>query len=127
MCADPVEEFFKKIEGRPEMLPKRISGSIRIDLETDDEIEHWYIEMHEGNLHVSRDARDADCVLRAARETFKRMVVGEENLQAAAYRTEVVVEGSFPFIAQMRKLLPGPPGAHDPREFVRLTHTGSRQ
>jgi len=127
MASDPISDFFEKIKGRPEMLPKRVAGVLRIDLEVDGGMEHWFLEMDAGNLRVSRREREADCVLRATKAIFERMVLGEENLQAAAYRTEVIVEGSFQLIAQLRKLLPGPTGSHDPREFAKSTNLRREQ
>lgn len=121
MSGDVIEDWFGIIEGRPELLPERISGAISVDLESDGEVQHWRIELNSGNLRVSHNPGAADCVISANREVFRRIILGQDSIQAAAYRTDVLIDGQFLFTALMRRLLPGPPDAWDPREFVKMT------
>lgn len=50
---------------------------------------------------------------------FDKVTRGEANPIAALLRNEITVQGNLLLFHYFQRLLPGPPGAHDPRELVR--------
>ena len=57
-----------------------------------------------------------DCVIRVDRALFGEIVVGRANMYAAWLRNRVVFEGNTRLARSFELVLPGPPGARDPRQ-----------
>jgi hypothetical protein len=113
---DLTAEFFDRLgRGRHEMLPEKISATIRFDLKHGDQIDHWFIAMDAGLIRVSREDRPADCVTQTEKCLFDRIATGEADIFSEVFRNQLIVEGDRRLIQVMRKLFPGPPGAHDSR------------
>jgi hypothetical protein len=72
-----------------------------------------------GDVQVSREKREADCVIRTDRALFDRFVTGEAHLYTAWVRNELRAEGDVRLGRLFERVLPGPPGAHHPRMFAR--------
>lgn len=118
--ADPIAEFFDTLYRRGhERLLENFSGTIRFDLASGEQVDHWLLAIDRGDLSVSREARDADCVLHADRDFFARVVLGESKPLTAMARNDIRVEGKLPLFIMFERLLPGPPGARDPRTVAR--------
>jgi putative sterol carrier protein len=119
--SDPTTEFFDTLgdhrHHRHHRLLESRAGSIRFDLAGEHETEHWFVEIsHEdGELNVSHDARAADCVVRADRGLFNKIVTGETNMLTAWLRNQVIYEGNSRLAVFFEQLLPGPPGSRHPR------------
>lgn len=114
-----VGTFFDQLNQRgSEHLPAKINGTIRFDLTRGDQVDHWLVAVKKGNVFVSRDARDADAVVRADAGLFESMVIGETNMLASVLRNEVQIEGSLPLLLAFRRAIPSVPGAVDPRRNV---------
>lgn len=110
------EEFFKQLQGPQSMLSDRVDATMRIDVDVGGaHTQHWYLEMKRGEVRTTRDNRDADCVLRGTREVFDRITSGESGLVAALVRNDLVISGEVRLFTVLRKLVPSPPGATDPR------------
>ncbi|GIH21668.1 SCP2 sterol-binding domain-containing protein [Rugosimonospora africana] len=117
---DPTGEFFTRLGQRGhEPLLEDISGTIRFDLEGEHGVDRWFLEISQGDLCVSRDERESDCVIRMGRGLFDRLVTGDERQYPAWVRTELRAEGEPRLAYLFQRLLPGPPGARHPREFAR--------
>ncbi|GAA3779006.1 hypothetical protein GCM10022225_78900 [Plantactinospora mayteni] len=117
--ADPVVEFFDGLErAESTVLPVRVNGTARFDLNQDGETDHWYVAIQEGAVSVSHEMRDADVVLNAERGFFERLVTGRANLFASLLRRDFTVEGNLQLLMPIERILPQPPGAHDPRAFA---------
>ncbi|SCL18105.1 Putative sterol carrier protein [Micromonospora rhizosphaerae] len=117
---DPIAEFFDGLyrRGHERRLEKR-SGIMRFDLACGEQVEHWVLAIDGGDLSVSREARDADCVLYSDRDFFGRVVAGEAKPLTAMVRNDIRVEGKLSLFIMFERLLPGPPGARDPRDVAR--------
>jgi hypothetical protein len=115
----PTEEFFARLAERGyEPLLRRMDHTVRIDLSEDVRTEHWRLEVRRGNLRVSRGRGDADSVMITTRQIFDEIVTGETKPMAAWLRNQIAVEGVlFPLLI-LDRLLPSPPGSHDPRELA---------
>jgi hypothetical protein len=117
---DPTADFFAWL-GRHGSQPllEEAAGTIRFDLRNDHGIEHWFLEVRQGTVLVSRDDREADCVVHANEALFDRLVRGEAHIYPAWLRNDLRVEGDLRLARLMQRVFPGRPGAHDPRAFAR--------
>jgi hypothetical protein len=106
---NPTDEFFADLGQRKHLpLLEGTTGAIGFDLMRDAYSEHWLLTVSNGDVSVSRDVTDADCTVRADRELFDRVVVGEEYLMPALLRGVVVFEGNLELVVLFERLLPGP-------------------
>jgi putative sterol carrier protein len=114
--SDPTTEFFNMLERRQhERFLVKMAGTIRFDLAGEHETQHWFLEISDGDLSVSRDTRAADLVVRADRGLFNKIVTGEANILAAWLRNQVIYEGNPQLARFLEQILPGPPGSRHPR------------
>lgn len=118
--SDRTAEFFDEL-GRRGHVPAfdATSATIRLDLEHDHGVDHWYMTISRGVVQVSHENRDADAVFGTAKELFDRIVTGEASAYAAWVRSEYTITGDMRLARLFQRLLPGRPGAHHPREFAR--------
>jgi hypothetical protein len=116
---DPTGEFFARLARRGhEPLLEGVTGTIRYDLEYEHGIERWFVVITRGDLRVSREEPEADCVVRTRRSLFDRLATGQEPQYTAWARNELRAEGEARLAYLVQRLLPGPPGAHHPRAFA---------
>jgi hypothetical protein len=110
--ANPTEEFFDEL-ARRRYEPRLgfTTGSVRVELVEGVCTEHWYLEINNGDITVSRENMEADAAFRAERSLFERAAAGEENLVAALLRGAVTVEGDLELVVILERLLPGPPSS----------------
>lgn len=117
---EPSTRFFDDLASRGQhLLPGKYGGTIRFDLTGREHSEHWLLSIDRGNVAVSREMAEADCVMHANPDLFDQLVTGRQSWMPMLFRGEFVVEGDLHLLTAFRKLLPGPPGAHHPREAVR--------
>lgn len=114
--SDPTSEFFAALSARGHApMLRGTSGTLRFDLEHDGRVEHWYVAIHRGDVRVTHDTGDADCVVATSQELFDRMAAGTANATAAALRGLVVPVGDLRLIIQFQRLFPGPSREGEPR------------
>jgi hypothetical protein len=112
--------FFTDLASRGEhRLPETYNGTIRFDLADGETTDHWSVSIDHGNVTVSRSMDRADCVVHANRTLFDRLADGQETWAPMLFRGAYTVEGEVRLLTMFRRLLPGPPGAHHPRDFAR--------
>jgi len=108
--SDPTKQFFDDLAARGHVpLLNSTSGTLRFDLEGGGRTAHWYVTIKKGDVSVSHDTVEADCVLRTGKELFDRMAAGMANAIAAALRGLVVSVGDLRLLIQFQRLFPGPP------------------
>jgi hypothetical protein len=108
---DPTEAFFTRLAERgQEPALQRTTGSIRIDLERDGQIDHWRVDMRRGEVTVSRSAADADLVLSATGSLFDDLATGRANALASALRGELGMSGDPAGLVRFKRLFPPPTG-----------------
>ncbi|WP_446215054.1 SCP2 sterol-binding domain-containing protein [Micromonospora sp. IBHARD004] len=118
--SNATRDFFDELGRRgSERLLKRTTGTIRFDLQHDHGIDHWFLTIMNGDVQVSREKRDADCVIRTDNTFFDRMTRGEAKPLPAWLRNEITSEGKFRFIVLLERLFPQTPGARHPRTLAR--------
>jgi putative sterol carrier protein len=119
--ADPIREFFDALarRGHDPML-ERVSGTIRYDVRSGRGSRHFSVRIERGDLSVSRENAEADCVIRADADTFEGLVRGDVNPLVAMLRADVDVEGDrrLPVLAQ--RLFPAPRKQHT-RKLIRAS------
>jgi hypothetical protein len=117
--ASPTEELFEEL-GRRRHEPRleNTTGSVRVELVEGTCTEHWYLEIVNGDVQVSRENMEADAAFRAERSLFERAAIGEENLTAALLRGAVSAEGNIEFVVTLERLMPGPPSSAARRRAV---------
>jgi hypothetical protein len=115
------EEFFADLGQRKHVpLLEGATGTIGFDLMQDTCSEHWLLAILNGDVSVSRDTTDADCYIRADRELFDRILVGEEYLLSALLRGAVALEGNLELVVLFERLLPGPQGPRQRRAVAEI-------
>ncbi|MER7461251.1 SCP2 sterol-binding domain-containing protein [Micromonospora sp. NPDC126480] len=119
--SNPTDSFFAALGRRGhEPLVEEATGTVRFDLDYDRGVDRWFLVLDRGDLRVSRNEdRDADCTVRGSRASFDRVVRGESHIYAAWVRNELRAEGDIRLARLVQRLMPGPPGAHHPRDFAR--------
>jgi hypothetical protein len=110
--ADPVGQFFAMLAA-----PGRIStfdgetASVRFDVGTGSEAEHWHVQVADGNVDVERSGGTADAVVHLERPQLEAIVTGRLNAMAAMLRGLLTAEGSMAALIMFQRCLPGPPGS----------------
>ena len=108
--SDPTKQFFDDLAARGHVpLLKSSSGTLRFDLIGGGRTAHWYVTIRKGDVSVTHDIVEADCVVRTGKELFDRMAAGTANATAAALRGLIAPQGDLSLIIQFQRLFPGPP------------------
>ncbi|MBE1484597.1 SCP2 sterol-binding domain-containing protein [Plantactinospora soyae] len=117
---DPTTEFFEGLNHRPpDPLLGKIRGTVRFELEQGREVETWLLVLSAGSVSATQTDRSADCTVRAARDVFNEIASGRANPFASLLRNRLTVEGKLTLYSYLNHLVPGPPGAHEPRHWAR--------
>jgi putative sterol carrier protein len=107
---DRIQAFFEELASKGhEPLLHRATGTVRLDLRTDDAVEHWALSFVKGDISVSRRNARADASVGMERKLFEGMVKGTVNLNAALLRGVIDVHGDLGLVFALDRLLPGPP------------------
>ncbi|MFG3711659.1 SCP2 sterol-binding domain-containing protein [Micromonospora sp. NPDC047730] len=118
--ADPTTSFFQALARRGhETLVEEATATMRFDLTHEHGVDRWFVAIEQGDVHVSRDGGEADCVFYGSRATFDRIIDGQLQIYPAWLRNEVRTEGDVRLFRIFNRLLPAPPGARHPRDFGR--------
>jgi hypothetical protein len=99
----PTEQFFENLRasgGR--CLRNKACGSVRFDIADGDRVNHWRVTADRGELRVSRDTTDADCVLYVDRDVFDGIVRGEVNGMSAMLRGAMHFDGGPEMLPMVR-------------------------
>jgi putative sterol carrier protein len=107
--ADATAAFFDELarRGREPLLGNAV-GSVRFELAGDSQIETWRVSLDHGDVVVSRDKGDADCVVRVERKLFNALASGEVNAMAALLRGAVAFEGDLELLVRLQRIFPPP-------------------
>jgi putative sterol carrier protein len=108
---DAVQEFFQELErkGHQPLLGK-VEGTVRIDiLNNDAATDHWLVAVDLGDVTITHDTGDADCIMQADKLLFEQLITGEENAIAATLRGALVSTGNIELLFAIQRIFPGPP------------------
>jgi putative sterol carrier protein len=110
MVSDATTTFFEALGSRErEPLLQRASGTVRFELRDGETIDRWRVTMTGETVEVRHRGGAADCVVRADRAVFDRIVLGRSNAMAALLRGVMIVEGDPTSLVLLQRLFPGPP------------------
>ncbi|WFE30158.1 SCP2 sterol-binding domain-containing protein [Solwaraspora sp. WMMD791] len=119
-------EFFDRVSRKENAaLLRQVTGTVRFDLARDEQVDYWFVTLDNGVASLTRERRDAECVLRTDGVIFEAMARGEINPMAAMLRGQILVLGDLRLLILIERMMPGPPGAHDPRAYARRERTES--
>ncbi|WP_446217143.1 SCP2 sterol-binding domain-containing protein [Micromonospora sp. IBHARD004] len=117
---EATEQFFASLPARaPAVLRTPISGTLQIDLTTENRTDHWLVEMKPGSARVSHARGPADAVWSSSPDLFERLVTGRASSLAAVLRNESTYSGNVILFLAFRRFFPAAPGTRDPREIAR--------
>jgi hypothetical protein len=111
--------FAELVRHGHERLQRKTTGTIRFDLVHDQGVDQWLVEIDQGTVRVSREAREADLIVRTDRDYFDRLAWGEAKPLPAWLRNDIITEGKFRYLLLLERLFAPPPGARHPRDLVR--------
>lgn len=106
---DPTERFFDALTayGYAPLL-RKATGVTRFEIVDGKRAARWFVTVDRGHLSVSRrNDAEADCVVRADKALFDRIVSGKENAVAAVLRGDMTIEGDWRLLVWMQRLFPG--------------------
>jgi putative sterol carrier protein len=113
---DRAEEFFDRLGQRGfERLLLDAEGTLRVDLERDEQTDTWFVLINKGKVEVAREGREADCIMRADRSLFEQLVTGEVDPHTAWLRNQISREGDLLLLNSFQRIFPGPRNARNPR------------
>ena len=105
---DPIADFFDHLFADPPPPLKRMSATIRFDIEDATTTRHWLLALDRGTIRVSHRKAKADAVIRTDRALFQRVLAGEANAMAATLRGQIAIEGDRELLVAFQRLMPGP-------------------
>jgi putative sterol carrier protein len=107
---DPTTRYFETLAVRGhEPLLRKVSGRTRFEIVDGRRTRRWRVVVERGDIAVEPGAGDADCVIRAERRLFERVVSGRANAVAAVLRGDIAVEGDWRMLVAMQRLFTSPP------------------
>ncbi|HEX5641689.1 MAG TPA: SCP2 sterol-binding domain-containing protein [Thermoleophilia bacterium] len=110
---EPTRAFLERLAEQQQPFLKSLTGVVRLDLVDAERTEHWYLTIRKGDVTVSHEGAEPDCIVSADLSTFDAIVSGEMNAMAAVLRGAVDVRGEFRFLTALRQLFAGPTKAPD--------------
>jgi putative sterol carrier protein len=117
---DSTAEFFAELGQREhEPLLSKTRSSVRFDLVDGKRVQRWLLTIDKGALVVSNENAAADCVIRADKTLFDKIVTGRQNAVAAVLRGDLGVSGDWRFLVLLQRLFPSPPSARRRRRAAR--------
>lgn len=123
MPSDPIADFFQRIEQlrrEPRIAP--VNAAIRFEVVDGQAPGRWLVKLTEGDILVSSEDRPADVVVRVSRGVFCDLVTNRANILQTWLQGKLLTTGNPTWLItlwQIPGVIPPPPDADHPREFVR--------
>ena len=107
---DATAVFFDELarQGRVPVLGDAV-GTVRLELVSDSQVEVWRVGLDHGDVLVSQEEGDADCVVRGDKALFDGIAAGEVNAMAALLRGALTFQGDPELLVRLQRVFPGPP------------------
>jgi putative sterol carrier protein len=106
---DPTARFFELLaELGHEPLLRKADGCTRFEIVAGRKTDRWYMTVDNGDINLTRQPSEADCVVRADKAVFDKVAGGKLNAVAAVLRGDLEVEGDWRLLVRMQRLFPGP-------------------
>lgn len=104
---DASENFFYQLGQRGhEPALETVTGSVRFDLLEGERTDHFRVALSHGDVAVSREDTDADCVLITKRAIFDDIASGETTLLVSLLRGDLGIQGDPGMLVLFQRLFP---------------------
>jgi putative sterol carrier protein len=116
--ASPAERFFTELAGRGHArLLEGTSGTLLVELGEGEKAptERWFVTIKRGDVSVSREGPEADCVLWTSPATFEAILDGRLNAFSAMLRGLLEAEGRIHLLVALQALFRPSVGADEQR------------
>jgi putative sterol carrier protein len=100
--AETVQEFFQSLESRAD--PAKTAGMTSSYVFDIDGAGQWRVEVDDGTVTVADGAGDADAVISTSKETFEKIIAGEQNPTSAYMTGKLKVKGDMGAAMKLQKL-----------------------
>ena len=100
--AESVQEFFQSLESRAD--PEKTAGMTSSYVFDIDGAGQWRVEVDDGKVTVADGAGDADAVISTSKETFEKIIAGEQNPTSAYMTGKLKVKGDMGAAMKLQKL-----------------------
>jgi putative sterol carrier protein len=100
--AESVSEFFEGLEAAADA--DKLAGIDTSYLFEIDGAGDWLVAIHDGHLHVSEGAGEADCIISASADTFLKIANGEQNATSAYMTGKIKIKGDMGAAMKLQKL-----------------------
>jgi putative sterol carrier protein len=104
---EPTRALFTRLSSEHQPLLASMTGSVRFDIADGERTEHWFLQIHRGDVVVSHKGDEADCVISADIATFDAILTGRMNAMAAVLRGAITIEGKVVLLTALQRLFPG--------------------
>jgi putative sterol carrier protein len=100
--AETVQEFFQNLESRADSSKTAgMTNSYVFDIEG---VGEWKVDVDDGKVTVTEGGGDADAVISASKETFEKIVAGEQNPTSAYMTGKLKIKGDMGAAMKLQKL-----------------------
>ena len=100
--AETAREFFETLETRVDASKTAgMTASYLFDIDGEGQ---WKVDIDDGKLTVKEGAGDAETTIQASKETFERLVAGEQNPTTAYMTGKLKVKGDMGQAMKLQKL-----------------------
>jgi hypothetical protein len=107
---DTIDSFFASLAAQDRVpLLRYVSDTLRVDVVSGSSVAHWFVDVRDGAVEVTRSDAPASAVMRTDGPTLDALVTGRANTMAAVLRGAVEVEGNLGLIVLLQRLFPSPP------------------
>jgi putative sterol carrier protein len=100
--AETVQEFFQNLESRAD--PGKTAGMTSSYVFDIHGAGQWRVEVDDGKVTVADGAGDADAVISTSKETFEKIIAGEQNPTSAYMTGKLKVKGDMGAAMKLQKL-----------------------
>jgi putative sterol carrier protein len=100
--AESLQDFFANLPSQAD--PAKTAGMTNSYLFDIEGAGRWRVEVADGSIVVSEGDGDADVTISASRETFEKIVAGEQNATSAYMTGKLKVKGDMGAAMKLQKL-----------------------
>jgi putative sterol carrier protein len=100
--AESVQDFFASLAARADTAKTAgMNNSYIFDI---DGAGRWKVDVDDGTVSVTEDGDDADVTISASKETFQKIIAGEQNPTSAYMTGKLKIKGDMGAAMKLQKL-----------------------
>jgi putative sterol carrier protein len=100
--AETVQGFFASLPARADT--SKTAGMTNSYLFDIDGVGRWKVDVDDGTVSVSEGGADADVTISTSKETFEKIIAGEQNPTSAYMTGKLKVKGDMGAALKLQKL-----------------------